>query len=139
MSVVSFSKISQCSFIVPAQHFSPFLTDTSSAALNPRHSVTEVAFLIPIVKEMFKFAFLSASPSVTRGCWWSLRQYKTAVCTKWPVVTGTTACLSSVGSIHGRKRCCSAQEASTARAWWDCSSRRTPPQQVCTHTHFNTA
>lgn len=88
-------------------------------------------FLVPIMKEMLKFAFISTSPSATRGCWWSLRQYKTAVCTKWPVATGTTACQSSVGSIRGRKQCCSAPEASMARAWWDCSSRRTPPPQVC--------
>lgn len=83
--------------------------------------------------------FIFISPSVTQGCWWFLRQYKTAVCTRLPVVTGTTACPSSAGSIHERKQCCSAQVASMARVWWDYSSHRTPPQQVCVHTHFSTA
>ncbi|KAF3832668.1 hypothetical protein F7725_026333 [Dissostichus mawsoni] len=34
-----------------------------------------------------------------------------------------------VGNILALKPCCSAREASTARVSWDCSSRRTPPQQ----------
>lgn len=70
-------------------------------------------------------------PSVTRGCWWFLSQYRTAVYTKWPAATGTTVCLSCVGNTLAQKHCCSAQEASTARVWLDCSSRRIPPQQVC--------
>lgn len=70
-------------------------------------------------------------PLVTRGCWWFLSQYRTAVYTKWPVATGTTVCPSFVGNILARKQCCSAQEAFTARVWWDCSSHRIPPQQVC--------
>lgn len=70
------------------------------------------------------------SASVIRVCWWFLRPYKTAVYTKWHDATDTTVCLLCVGNMLAPKLCCCAQEASMAKVWWDCSSHRTPLQQV---------
>lgn len=78
------------------------------------------------------FYSIPPSPSATRGCWWFLRQCKTAASTKWRAATGTTDCLSCVGNTLAPKQCCSALEASTARVWWACSSHRIPPRQVRT-------
>lgn len=87
---------------------------------------------------MLRFSlFLCLSLLVTQDCWWFLSQYKTAVYTKWPAATGTTGCPSCAGSILVPKQCCCAQEVSTARAWWDCSSRRTRPRRVCSENDFS--
>lgn len=86
-------------------------------------------------KREFDIFIPSISPSVTRGCWWYLRQCKTAAYTKWHAATDTTGCPLCVGGTLAPKQCCSAPEASTARVWWACSSRRTPPQQVHTQQH----
>lgn len=84
-------------------------------------------FLSVLVCLTFLFCL---SPSVTQGCWWFLKLYRTAVYTKWPAATDTTVCLLCAGNIPAPKLCCSAQEASMERVWWDFSSHRTPLQQV---------
>lgn len=71
-------------------------------------------------------------PSATRGCWWFLRQCRTAACTKWRAATGTTGYPSCVGNTLAPRQCCSAPEASTAKVWWACSSHRISPRQVRT-------